>query len=801
MSTPAPAWKRSQTRGFWFTFCVAINLVMFIALWANPWIGQQGSLFCDLVTSIVPVSTLPLIVSALRSKRKVAVLLGGSTLVIVAGLFISIIQRYSFGVYTSPSWLDYASMVYYPMLIIALLGWPSRQEHPGHRTRNALDVIVVAAGLWAFVWFFVFGPVVVYHHERLVKTLAEVFVPTCDLLLVVALFQFVRRGSDERFREPVLAFVPGLLVLVTFDLSFELLMLHTDRMPSTLAAIKWSLVSTLMSLAGYLFAQRARETASQPTPVSDPLERALSVQPWYSLLPYAFIPVVASLLLYSDPRNPTRPFAGGVIFGGLVMIFGLIFRQILTLKENATLLTELQKSYKEVTAKSSELKRTNKELEVTMGRLAENNNELNRANMQLAQLVTIDGMTGLENHRSFHQRLRLEVEAAKRHRHSLSLIMADVDYFKRYNDEFGHPAGDEVLRQIAKVFMDQLGERAYPARYGGEEFAVILPYLSATEALNVAERLGRAVSTRAGATRRISMSFGVATLEPGSGAERLVAEADRALYASKTWGRNRTVHVSDLDRRRLSLAVGGDQAEFDPNEPMGLAAILSAGLRGHAQALSIESDSQLVGGLLTTLEIKDVETRDHSERVMWYAMRLAQSVIETGVATMTFQDMRALAYGALLHDIGKIGVPEQILKHTGPLSPEMREVINEHPGHGAQIVQKFPSLDMALAVIHNHHERWDGKGYPNGLKGTEIPLVARIFSVVDALEAMTSKRPYKEPLPFEYVVPRLKEGEGTMYDPEILAAFLAVSAEEWQSIRNFETKVTRTIGEFGAAVA
>lgn len=775
---------------------------MALLLWLNPLTGTQRSLISDLVGLVIPLATVHLCFVPIEGKaKKVPLLLGSSTLAYAAGQAISFVEHYGFRQLGSPSWADIGWMAFYPLLMVAILSWPAREELPGHRLRSALDVVVITAGLWAFAWVFVLGPVVIFHHETIIKTASEILYPTFDLLFVVCLFQFFRRGSDPRFKGSARFFVASVVLVVAIDGAYALSILHTSRVPSSVLAIKWSVCCTLVNLAGYLFVLRQREISGEDAQSQDPLERALTVQPWYSLVPYTLIPAVAGLLLYSGPRSSTRPFELGVVFGVLVMILCLLLRQVLTIRENASLLTEIQRAYREIKAKSVELKRANRDLQDALGRLAINNDELAKANSQLAQLVTIDGMTGLENHRAFQQRLRLEVEAAKRHRHSLSLIMADVDFFKRYNDEFGHPAGDEVLRQIARTMMEQVGEKAYPARYGGEEFAVILPYLSAHEALELAERLGRSISSRVGQRRRITMSFGVATLESSWSAETLVSEADRALYAAKHWGRNRTVLVSDLDRRRLSLEIGaGGKKEFDPNEPMGLAAILSAGLRNHPQALGIEPDSQLVGGLLATLELKDVETRDHSERVMWYAMRLAQSVMDLGVTSMTQLDLRSLAYGALLHDIGKIGVPEHILKHPGTLDLEMRAVIREHPRLGAQIVQRFPTLDLALAVIRNHHERWDGKGYPAGLSGIDVPVVARIFSVVDALEAMTSKRPYSDPLPFEQVTERLKEGSGTMYDPDIVIAFDAVPASEWQQIRRFENTVAKTIDDPGHTI-
>jgi diguanylate cyclase (GGDEF)-like protein len=470
-------------------------------------------------------------------------------------------------------------------------------------------------------------------------------------------------------------------------------------------------------------------------------------------------------------------------------------RQYVALRDNDRLVEQLQAAQRELEAKNDEISRTNDDLTDVLGRLTEKNQELAMANEQLARLVTVDGMTGLGNHRAFHERLRLEVEAARRFNHPLVVILADLDHFRRYNDEFGHPAGDEVLRHVAKTLFDEVDLKAYPARYGGEEFAVVIPYVTSAEAIAVAQRIGQAVSARVHLRRPITLSFGIAGIQGNQwSAEVLVQEAFRALDAAKSRGRNQIILAEDLDRRTLSLSTGADSlSEYDPTEPMGLAAILSAGLRYHPQALSLEPETQLVSGLLGTLELKDLETRDHSERVMWYALRLAQSVIETRVAKMTQQDLRSLAYGALLHDIGKIGVPEAILKFPGKLTEEMRNVIREHPRLGAQLVQKFPSLELSLSVIRYHHERWDGAGYPTGKHSKEIPLVARIFAVVDALEALTSQRPYKDAMPIEDVTQILVNDSGTHFDPDIIDAYLAVPMSEWMRLREQERYVATTV--------
>ncbi len=790
----------------WLFLGLILNVVLIVVVSAPRLAaGPQARMLANILTFAIPLVTVHLCFPASAGRRaKAPMLLGSASIAYACGraLYFALTKSNHGlpGVVLSDAWYEAGTVAAYPLVIAALLCWPSPSSPPSQRFRNLLDLVVGGAGLWAFSWVFVIYPEIEMMHHGLWGEAAIVSRPIFALLIVVCIFQFFGRRVEPRFRNAAWLLLAGLFVIIASEVPTSILTLKGYTGMFWLQRIAWPLSCTLFNLAGYAYCLRLppkdEEESDDERVRTANVSLALSSKPWFALAPYTLVPAVAFLILFSLVRPHAKAYELGILLCATVMIGSLLLRQVLTIKDNAFLITRLQDAFHELSGKSLELKKANVELEGALSRLESKNSELGKANAQLAQLVTIDGMTGLENHRAFQQRLRLEVDAAKRHRHPLSLIMADVDYFKRYNDEFGHPAGDEILRQIAKAIMDEVGENAYPARYGGEEFSVVLPYLTATEALAVAERVGRAVSNRVRVRRRITMSFGVATMEPHWTAETLVNEADRALYAAKAWGRNRAVLVTDLDRQRLSLDIMNEgPAEFDPNDPMGLAAILSAGLRNHPQALGIEPDSQLAGGLLGTLELKDVETRDHSERVMWYAMRLAQSVIESGISTMTQQELRSLAYGSLLHDIGKIGVPEHILKYPGTLDLEMRAVIREHPRLGAQIVQRFPTLDMALAVIRNHHERWDGRGYPSGLRGTDIPLVARIFTVVDALEAMTSKRPYSEPIAIESVTERLMAGGGTNYDPAVLRAYALVPAEEWIRIRERESSLAEQIGQ------
>ena len=218
-----------------------------------------------------------------------------------------------------------------------------------------------------------------------------------------------------------------------------------------------------------------------------------------------------------------------------------LLRQFRLVHENQQLIASLS-------AKNQALLEMNRELEA---KIHERTHELAEANARLAQLAVTDGLTGLYNHRHFHERLALEVERSQRSGLPLSLLMLDVDYFKQFNDTFGHPAGDEVLRQLARVLVDSRRVNDVVARYGGEEFALILVDTAKFTAAKAAERVRERVSSHdfseaAPRASRLGVSIGVATFpDDGGDAEALVRAADTALYAAKHAGRNRVVLASE----------------------------------------------------------------------------------------------------------------------------------------------------------------------------------------------------------------------------------------------------------------
>jgi len=369
-------------------------------------------------------------------------------------------------------------------------------------------------------------------------------------------------------------------------------------------------------------------------------------------------------------------------------------------------------------------------------------------NAQLYAQATIrantDGLTGLYNHRHFHERLEQEIARGSRFGSIFSLIMLDIDLFKAYNDIYGHLAGDDVLRRIGRYIESSIRSIDLAFRYGGEEFAIILPETSIEAATRVAERIRKTIESKTSSRAMpITVSLGIASW-PADGVmkEEIIARADAALYRAKQAGRNRTCLSSD---------EGNTETPSISIEP-----------ETRPRALSI------IYALAATVDAKDHYTYGHSRKVSEYSVAMAEAL---GLPQDRIATIRA---ASLLHDIGKVGIPDSILSKQGPLTDEEWEPVKVHPKLGVEILRHIIDLVNCLPAILHHHERYDGKGYPSGLKGENIPLEGRILAVADAYDAMTSPRPYREQLSPQQAINELKRCAGTQFDPELVEVFCRI---------------------------
>ncbi len=368
---------------------------------------------------------------------------------------------------------------------------------------------------------------------------------------------------------------------------------------------------------------------------------------------------------------------------------------------------------------------------------------------RLKDLANEDGLTGVYNHRYFFDALEKELENSKENKQKLSVIFIDIDYFKNYNDLYGHQEGDKVLKKIGSILKDSIRIGDTVARYGGEEFAVILPNTDEVIASHIAENIRQFIEKeyfygqQNQPNGNLTVSIGISIYPDKAKDEfELIKSADDALYKAKFFNKNRVeTYVSILEE--IKRDISEDEVKL---------------------VTSIKT-------LISVINAKDRYTYGHCERVVLYSRLLANKL------NLSEEDKNSLIYGAYMHDVGKINIAKEILIKKMPLNDEEWNLLKEHPQNGVDIIKPVTSLKRIEAIILHHHEKYDGSGYPKGLKGKEIPYLARVLTVVDSFDAMTSNRPYNKRKTYEEGMEELKKWSGRQFDPEIANKFIEVIKE------------------------
>ena len=385
--------------------------------------------------------------------------------------------------------------------------------------------------------------------------------------------------------------------------------------------------------------------------------------------------------------------------------------------------------------------------------------KLEETNRRLEEQAATDELTGLPNRRRFLDLLRHEFEQARRYGTSLVLAVVDVDRFKNINDVYGHAFGDRVLREVAKTLQACVRTVDTVARHGGDEFEILMPQTEIQDAFSTAERIRREIArlpiSDGVEVLQVTVSIGISSVAGSADRtpDNLVQRADEALYAAKGAGRDCT--------RAWPLAC-----DPRPDEtPLEQEAVER--LQQHIQGLasrSLEMFVQSVQNLVRAIEAHDPNTRGHSEKVAGYAVGIAETL---GLAD---EDADAIRRAGMVHDIGKVGISGAILRKPERLTPEERRIVEQHVLIGASILDQFGVLDRAIPIVRYHLERWDGEGYPDGLRGEAIPLGARVLAVADVFDAITSDRVYHRAQDETATLEILEQEAGRQFDPAAVEA-------------------------------
>jgi diguanylate cyclase (GGDEF)-like protein/putative nucleotidyltransferase with HDIG domain/PAS domain S-box-containing protein len=371
-----------------------------------------------------------------------------------------------------------------------------------------------------------------------------------------------------------------------------------------------------------------------------------------------------------------------------------------------------------------------------------------KQNEELQRLATRDVLTGCLNRRAFHEQLATLFAMATRQRQPISAIMLDIDHFKAVNDTYGHARGDEVLRGIADVLRNSVRGADVVCRYGGEEFCILMPATDLDGAFQLAEKLRQAIAGAKIAGMPVTASFGAScAMAGGRSSQALIDQADEALYNSKHAGRNRTTRFDRLDPSLVRSPADGNKADLASDEFIPIHAVRS---------------------LFAALSFRDPQTAQHSQRV-------AEMCVKTASTWLSPRELFILETAALLHDIGKVGVPDAVLLKPGPLTEEEWRLMRQHDRIGVEIVKTAFNCPQLTSIIAHHHARHEWVSQGNKLMAGDLnPHCARLLAIADAYDAMTTHRCYRAAISHDAAIAELRRCAGTQFDPMLVEQFIKV---------------------------
>jgi len=413
-----------------------------------------------------------------------------------------------------------------------------------------------------------------------------------------------------------------------------------------------------------------------------------------------------------------------------------------------------------------QLKESNARLKKLIRKLGESNRTILQLNKKFSKLALKDPHTGLYNRRYLKETLEKELSLAKRHAQSLSVIMMDIDYFKAVNDVYGHTFGDLVLKQFSEVLKKAVRRYDTIFRFGGEEFVIVSPRTDRPTSLILAKRLLKTIHAHSFGNKahviKLKLSMSVASYPEDGLVIRgfdLVTLADQILNKVKEYGGNKVYSSEDLKKMEGHLS-----SEDETDAVMDLLKKKVSRLAQRANQSLIEA----IFALAKTTGLKDWYSDTFTKRTIHYAVDIAEML------KLPENEIEHIRKAAILHDLGKVGINEKILLKKSKLTTREFDTMKKHPQLSTDLIRPLYFLRSTIPLILYHHERWDGKGYPQGLKGNQIPIGARIIAIVDVYRSLTSNRPYRKAHSKSNAMKILKRESGTKFDPQVTAAFLKI---------------------------
>ncbi len=616
-------------------------------------------------------------------------------------IFISYVIKYGLAHVPSPSIADLFSIAYVPIVlgVMLSLGRIRRPFDNGKKQFLANASMLALAGFLLCYKFLLIPEWYLNQSMTIAQRMYAIGYPLFDWIIFVSLLLATHKFLEGRIEGWLSLLIAAFSFAIIADITFYLF--GNQRNPFT----TWGMMITAMLIALSAVDEVTGVLIGTINRVQQKIKglsntRALSNNPWRTLL----IPFITTMVIpivwvaYSINGHKSEVVVLGSV--STIALLLVLYRNHLLFSDNAILFSK----------------------------------------------ALLDSLTGLNNHRYFHEALSKAITKADKTKKPFSLLVLDIDNLSNINNQYGHFFGDKVLTTIGAAITSRIREADDVCRLSGDEFGVILPRTNENQSQSIAHAIKKRVDktlTNTFPDKEITVTIGLSTYPTlAKDKDELLHTADGALYWGKLHGKNNVL-------------------TYDPQVVEALSA------EERAKRVEEAALLDLVRTLVTAVDARDAYTRVHSDGVSAMASKLARHI------GLDEKSINRIEVAGMLHDVGKIGVPDSILNKPSRLTDDEMAVIKTHPELSAEIINST-SLKDVVPAVRAHHERWDGNGYPYRLKGEEIPLEARILAVADTYDAMVTDRPYRKGLPVDDALSEIKRSAGTQLDPELVDHFLAL---------------------------